>query len=103
MIDSVLNEDKLEERLTVPSERDVAAASQLEGDVMILGAGGKMGPSLAVRMGRAIQKAGLKHRVIAVVRKDRDGVFGRFSGHIKLLRPTCSIRRASILCRMHPT
>jgi nucleoside-diphosphate-sugar epimerase len=53
--------------------------------VIILGAGGKMGPSLAVRIGRAIQKAGLKHRVIAVVRKDKDGVFGRFSGHVTVV------------------
>jgi nucleoside-diphosphate-sugar epimerase len=85
MINTVLTEDELEDRLTVPSERDVAAASQLEGDVVILGAGGKMGPSLAVRMGRAIQLAGLKHRVIAVVRRDRDGVWGRFPGHVKVV------------------
>ena len=70
MVDTVLDEDKLVERLTIPSDRDVAAASKLEGDVIILGAGGKMGPSLAVRIGRAIQKAGLKHRVLAVVRKE---------------------------------
>lgn len=85
MVDTVLDEDKLVERLTIPSDRDVAAASKLEGDVIILGAGGKMGPSLAVRIGRAIQKAGLKHRVIAVVRKDKDGVFGRFSGHVTVV------------------
>jgi hypothetical protein len=85
MIDTILDENQLEERLTLPSERDVAAASQLEGDVIILGAGGKMGPSLAVRMGRAIQRAGLKHRVIAVVRKDRDGVFRRLSDRVEVL------------------
>src|ERR1700689_4747385 len=85
MIDTILDENQLEERLTLPSERDIAAASQLEGDVIILGAGGKMGPSLAVRMGLAVQKAGLKHRVTAVVRKDRDGVFRRFSGLVKVV------------------
>ena len=85
MVDIVLNEEKLEERLTTPSERDVAAASQLEGDVMILGAGGKIGPSLAVRVARAIQKAGLKHRVIAVVRKEREGTFGRFSESVEVV------------------
>src|SRR5580698_7731920 len=85
MINTVLTEDELEERLTAPSERDVSAASQLEGDVIILGAGGKMGPSLAVRMSRAIQKAGLKHRVIAVLRKNKDGVFGRLSGHVTVV------------------
>jgi nucleoside-diphosphate-sugar epimerase len=83
--DTILDEDQLEERLTLPSERDVAAASQFEGDVIILGAGGKMGPSLAVRMGRAIQVAGLKHRVIAVVRKDRDSIFRRLSDRVDVL------------------
>jgi nucleoside-diphosphate-sugar epimerase len=85
MTDTILDEDQLEECLTLPSERDVAAASQLEGDVIILGAGGKMGPSLAVRMGRAIESAGLKHRVFAVVRKDRDGLFRRLSDRVEVV------------------
>jgi nucleoside-diphosphate-sugar epimerase len=85
MTDTILDEDQLEERLTRPSERDVAAVSQLGGDVIVLGAGGKMGPSLAVRMGRAIQRAGLKHRVIAVVRKDRDGLFRRLSDRVEVV------------------
>ena len=92
MTDAIVDEVQLEERLTLPSERDVAAASQLEGDVIILGAGGKMGPSLAARVGRAIERAGLKHRVFAVVRKDRDGLFRKLSGRVEvveadLLRP----------------
>jgi nucleoside-diphosphate-sugar epimerase len=81
----ILDENQLEERLTLPSERDVAAVSQLEGDVLILGAGGKMGPSLAVRMGRAIERAGLKHRVIAVVRKDKDDAFRRLSNRVDVV------------------
>jgi nucleoside-diphosphate-sugar epimerase len=72
------NEAELEELLTRPSEADIAAVAQWSGDVLLLGAGGKMGPTLAVRMKRAIQEAGLKHRVIAVVRKDREGVY---AGH----------------------
>src|SRR3984885_10077378 len=85
MTDAILDEDQLEERLTLPSERDVAAASQLEGDVIVLGAGGKMGPSLAVRMGRAIRSAGLRHRVFAVIRKDRGGLSGRLSGGVEVV------------------
>jgi hypothetical protein len=81
----ILNEVQLEERLTLPSERDVAAVSQLEGDVLILGAGGKMGPSLAVRIGRAIEKAGLKHRVIAVVRKDKDDAFRSLTDRVDVV------------------
>ena len=85
MIEPILHDDELEERLTAPSEKDVAFASQLEGDVIILGAGGKMGPSLAVRIGRAIQSAGLNHRVIAVVRKHTNGVFGRVSDRVEVV------------------
>jgi nucleoside-diphosphate-sugar epimerase len=41
---------------------------RLPGDVMILGAGGKMGPSLARRIKRTTDAAGVKRRVIAVSR-----------------------------------
>src|SRR5260370_35470312 len=37
----------LEDALSRPSERDIEFARRLEGDIMILGAGGKMGPSRA--------------------------------------------------------
>lgn len=73
-IDSISEQD-LEERLTRPNSEDIAAASRLGGDVLVLGAKGKMGPSLVVRMKRAIQMAGRPYRVIAVVRQDSDGIF----------------------------
>jgi nucleoside-diphosphate-sugar epimerase len=45
----------------------------------VLGAGGKMGPTLVERMCRAIRQAGTTHRVIAVVRQSRDGLFRQIS------------------------
>jgi nucleoside-diphosphate-sugar epimerase len=54
--------------LTQPSEADIAFAQRLQGDTMILGAGGKMGPTLALRLRAALQSAGNKARVIAVSR-----------------------------------
>lgn len=75
----VQNENALEDRLTQPSERDLEAASRLGGDVIVLGAGGKMGPSLVGRMRRAIKQSGFRHKVIAVARKDRDGLLARTS------------------------
>jgi nucleoside-diphosphate-sugar epimerase len=60
--------DDLEELLSRPSEADVEAARNLAGDLLILGAAGKMGPSLARRAKRAIESAGLSNRVIAVTR-----------------------------------
>lgn len=57
---------ELEERLSRPSADDVDAMSALDGDLLILGAGGKMGPSLARLARRAIEKAGGSKRILAV-------------------------------------
>jgi len=59
---------ELEDRLATPNERDVDAMRRIEGDVIILGAGGKMGPSLARRIRRAAVAAGTTSRVLAVSR-----------------------------------
>ncbi len=61
-------EAQLEDLLATPNASDVEAMQQLRGDVMILGAGGKMGPSLARRCQRAMAAAGNVHRVLAVSR-----------------------------------
>jgi len=76
---------ELDELLTRPSSRDIEAARTLDGDLLVLGAGGKMGPSFVVRAKRAIQAAGLSHRVIAVVRKDREGVFAAHADGVDLV------------------
>jgi len=55
----------LEERLSRPSAADVACARRLDGDVLVVGAGGKMGPSLARRVHRAYGEAGARHRAFA--------------------------------------
>ena len=60
--------EELEDRLSLPTEADIAAVSALEGDILILGAAGKMGPSLAQLARRSIEKSGVKKRVIAVAR-----------------------------------
>jgi nucleoside-diphosphate-sugar epimerase len=64
-IDSV---EQLEERLSAPSLQDQDAMRRLQGDIVILGAAGKMGPSLARRIKRASELAGVSRRVIAVSR-----------------------------------
>ena len=61
-------EERLDEMLTTPSDALVEDVKKIKGDIMILGAGGKMGPSLAVLAKKAIIKAGLDKRVIAVSR-----------------------------------
>src|ERR1700693_2465068 len=65
LIESVAS---LEDRLATASLADQDSAQKLEGDVIILGAGGKMGPSLARRIKRATNAAGVRRRIIAVSR-----------------------------------
>ncbi len=62
------SDQQLTEFLTQPREADVAFARRLTGDTVILGAGGKMGPSLAHRLCRSLDAAGKSSRVIAVSR-----------------------------------
>ncbi len=66
--EAVLDEDELEELLSRPSAADVDFARTLAGDVVVLGAGGKVGPSLARRVRRALDATGLSRRVVAVDR-----------------------------------
>ncbi len=60
--------DQLDNALSEPSEELVEVLSSLDGDFMILGAGGKMGPSLARMIRRATDLCGRARRVIGVSR-----------------------------------
>jgi nucleoside-diphosphate-sugar epimerase len=62
------SESELEDLLSEPSDEDVATVARLEPDILILGAGGKMGPSLARRVRRAAERTGNGSRVLAVSR-----------------------------------
>lgn len=62
------NEQKLDGLLTVPSERLAADMTKIKGDIIFLGAGGKMGPTLCVLVKNAVKKAGTDSRIIAVSR-----------------------------------
>lgn len=57
--------EQLEELLSRPSPADVACLRQIDGDVAVLGAGGKMGPSLVRRLRRASDATGGSRRVFA--------------------------------------
>ncbi|GGE26295.1 epimerase [Marinithermofilum abyssi] len=65
---------ELETCLARPSEKLVRDMAHIEGDILILGAGGKMGPSLAKLAKNAREQAGSKHRVIAVSRFSSDPI-----------------------------
>lgn len=66
--------EQLEEQLATPSIQDLSAMRRLSGDIIILGAGGKMGPSLARRAKQASEAAGVERHVIAVSRFSNRGV-----------------------------
>ncbi len=51
-----------------PSPEVVAAVGEMAGDIVVAGAGGKMGYHLCRMLRRALDEAGLHHRVIAVSR-----------------------------------
>jgi len=72
-------EEDLEERLSRPAEADAAAIGAIDGDLLILGAGGKMGPSLARLARRAADQAGAKMRIIAVARFTNPNVQSQLS------------------------
>ena len=65
---SIENVEALEDVLSRPTEAAVAAMAALDGDLVILGAGGKMGPTLARMAKRASDQAGVRRRVIGVSR-----------------------------------
>jgi nucleoside-diphosphate-sugar epimerase len=64
----IQTEAELEDRLSTPSAEDVAFFRELEGDLLIIGVAGKMGPSLARRAARAARAAGVPRRIIGVSR-----------------------------------
>jgi nucleoside-diphosphate-sugar epimerase len=65
---TIETEAQLEDVLSAPSADDIALMRRLSGDIILLGAGGKMGPSLARRIERAVAAANVARRVIAVAR-----------------------------------
>ena len=62
------NEEILNEMLTTPSQALIADVAKMEGDIMILGAGGKMGPDMCILAARAVKAAGMQKKVYAVSR-----------------------------------
>ncbi len=58
----------LDDVLSEPSGQAIAALARLDGDLMLLGVGGKMGPTLARMARRASDAAGARRRVIGVSR-----------------------------------
>ena len=65
---SVRSIEELDELLSEPTEAATDTLGALDGDIVILGVGGKMGPTLARMAKRASEIAGVSRRVIGVSR-----------------------------------
>jgi NAD dependent epimerase/dehydratase family len=65
---SIKNVEELEDMLSEPTEKVIHAMGDLKGDLVVLGIGGKMGPTLARMAKRASELAGVTRRVIGVSR-----------------------------------
>ncbi len=61
-------EVQLEERLSEPTPEVIELLGRLPGDIVLLGVGGKMGPTLARMARRTSDAAGVRRRVIGVSR-----------------------------------
>lgn len=66
--------EKFYQQLLQPSSTLVADISTLKGDIIILGAGGKMGPALAKLAKQAAEIAGVKKRIVAISRFSEEGL-----------------------------
>jgi len=76
--DKIETEEQLEEVLTTPAPAVVESLRSIEGDLIVLGVAGKMGPTLARLARRALDQAGRQSQVIGVARfsdpRVRDGL-----------------------------
>jgi nucleoside-diphosphate-sugar epimerase len=73
------SEPELEELLSRPVPGVLQTLARHPGDILVLGAGGKMGPSLAVMARRALHAAGSGSRVIAASRFSEPGLEHRLA------------------------
>jgi dTDP-4-dehydrorhamnose reductase len=66
--DHISSVEQLDDLLSEPTPQLIETFRELPGDLIVLGVGGKMGPSLARMAARASSEAGLKRRIIGVAR-----------------------------------
>jgi nucleoside-diphosphate-sugar epimerase len=66
--DSIRDLADLEDRLSAPTDEVIETLAHVDGDILVLGVAGKMGPSLARMARRASDAAGVRRRVIGVAR-----------------------------------
>jgi uncharacterized protein YbjT (DUF2867 family) len=66
--DRIESVEQLEDLLSEPTPSVTETVARLDGDMLVLGVGGKMGPTLARMARRATEIAGIRRRIIGVSR-----------------------------------
>jgi len=79
--DTIRDAAQLDDLLSTPTEPAIDAVRAFEGDFLVLGAAGKMGPTLSRMLRRACDAAGKRSRVIAVSRFSTPGSQDEFTRH----------------------
>jgi len=79
--DVIVDEAELDDLMTSPTPEVIAALAACDGDLAILGVGGKMGPTLARLARRAVEAGGLRARVMGVSRFSDAGLERTLHAH----------------------
>lgn len=72
--EEIRDEEELDELLSRPYPETIEDLRKIDGDFMVLGAGGKIGPSLVMMLARVFEKIDPGREIIAVSRFSRRGV-----------------------------
>ena len=78
---SIADDDQLDDLLSAPTPDAIDTMRALQGDVVVLGVAGKMGPTLARMVRRASEAAGTSRRVIGVSRFSEEGQEAALQAH----------------------
>lgn len=78
---TITNEAELEDALSEPTAGAIDALCRVPGDVLVLGAGGKMGPTLARMLARIRDRLGDGRRILAASRFSSPGLRERLHAH----------------------
>jgi hypothetical protein len=98
-VDRIENIEQLETLLSEPTAAAIAALGRLDGDLMLLGVAGKMGPTLARMARQASERAGVRRRIFGVARFSDPRLEGTLQSHgIETIR--CDLLDPAQLARL---
>ena len=95
---AIQDEQQLEDLLSEPTPEVIATLRRLEGDIVVLGVAGKMGPTLVRMAKRASDAARLHRRVIGVARFSSEGEAALQTHGIESIR--CDLLREEEVARL---